>query len=335
MTAFGLFVDSSVLLLAATMHAVPWISRRERLFGATVTDPVRVARQRVKLIRQYQLRQLPWTTAALAGVVLRGASHPSWLAGLMLMLLIAGTTNLWHAFDHVPKVAGADRIRIVDLELSVEPSGGSWLVPLLLLPLVPLASTGAWLYAHWAQIPQRLPVHWNLQGEPNRWVERTPAAVYAPLAIGAAAVLTIVALTLAVRWGGRRSAWSPAVMTLVLIVSSMVGGVFTMLGLLPLHSFFPAQIVGFVGAMMGALVVTIVITLRRTRRVTAPPGEITPDTCWHGGIFYYNPGDPALLVEKRVGVGWTFNFANPLAWVLIALLVLVPLSIAVVRMQLT
>jgi uncharacterized membrane protein len=27
-------------------------------------------------------------------------------------------------------------------------------------------------------------------------------------------------------------------------------------------------------------------------------------------MIYHNPNDPALLVEKRMGIGWTFNFAN-------------------------
>ena len=40
-------------------------------------------------------------------------------------------------------------------------------------------------------------------------------------------------------------------------------------------------------------------------------------------MFYYNPNDAALFVEKRFGIGWTFNFANKRAWAFMALL-LVP-----------
>ena len=35
------------------------------------------------------------------------------------------------------------------------------------------------------------------------------------------------------------------------------------------------------------------------------------DACWKWGLFYYNPDDPAMFVEKRFGVGYTVNFANP------------------------
>jgi uncharacterized membrane protein len=34
------------------------------------------------------------------------------------------------------------------------------------------------------------------------------------------------------------------------------------------------------------------------------------DRYWKWGLFYYNPDDPAMFVEKRFGIGWTNNFAN-------------------------
>jgi len=44
-------------------------------------------------------------------------------------------------------------------------------------------------------------------------------------------------------------------------------------------------------------------------------GDRTPDARWIGGLVYFNPTDPALLVEKRMGIGWTLNFGNPWSWV--------------------
>jgi uncharacterized membrane protein len=45
------------------------------------------------------------------------------------------------------------------------------------------------------------------------------------------------------------------------------------------------------------------------------------DRGWKG-IFYSNPEDPALLVPKRFGIGWTLNFGNPWSWVVLALILL-------------
>lgn len=42
------------------------------------------------------------------------------------------------------------------------------------------------------------------------------------------------------------------------------------------------------------------------------------DTYWRGGLFYINRDDHALLVPRRFGVGWTLNFGNPRAAMLLA-----------------
>ena len=35
------------------------------------------------------------------------------------------------------------------------------------------------------------------------------------------------------------------------------------------------------------------------------------------GVFYFNRKDPRLTVPKINGLGWTFNFSNPLTYLLI------------------
>ncbi|WP_346929421.1 DUF5808 domain-containing protein [Clostridium sp.] len=39
------------------------------------------------------------------------------------------------------------------------------------------------------------------------------------------------------------------------------------------------------------------------------------DDKWILGSIYYNKNDPAWMVEKRLGVGWTLNFAHPKSWI--------------------
>jgi len=63
-------------------------------------------------------------------------------------------------------------------------------------------------------------------------------------------------------------------------------------------------------------------------RISQEPGsgsDGTPDECWKLGQIYYNPNDPALMVEKRFGVGYTINFGNRASWLLVALVVLIVL----------
>lgn len=40
------------------------------------------------------------------------------------------------------------------------------------------------------------------------------------------------------------------------------------------------------------------------------------------GIFYFDPGDPRIIVPKRIWwMGWTINFGNKYAFLLIVLVV--------------
>jgi uncharacterized membrane protein len=56
------------------------------------------------------------------------------------------------------------------------------------------------------------------------------------------------------------------------------------------------------------------------------------DSFWKLGMFYFNPDDPSVFVEKRFGVGYTVNFGRPLTYVciagLIALIVVITVGAA-------
>ena len=57
------------------------------------------------------------------------------------------------------------------------------------------------------------------------------------------------------------------------------------------------------------------------------PDDGTPDEAWLFDLIYYNPKDPALFVENRIGMGFTFNFARPTVWLLLLSLTLAPILI--------
>ena len=46
------------------------------------------------------------------------------------------------------------------------------------------------------------------------------------------------------------------------------------------------------------------------------------DKNWILGSFYYNKNDPAFIIEKRSGIGYTVNFANKIAFILLVVLIL-------------
>lgn len=42
---------------------------------------------------------------------------------------------------------------------------------------------------------------------------------------------------------------------------------------------------------------------------------------WKFGFFYFNPKDSRYIVPKKnQSMGWTFNFAHPVSWMIMALI---------------
>ena len=90
---------------------------------------------------------------------------------------------------------------------------------------------------------------------------------------------------------------------------------------------------GLIFLLIWGLLIALILVLfwhpQRSQRKANTPADRQPtsamfrddDRYWSGGIFYSNPDDPALFVEKRYDLGWTLNFGHPQAkLVLIGLL---------------
>lgn len=43
---------------------------------------------------------------------------------------------------------------------------------------------------------------------------------------------------------------------------------------------------------------------------------------WKWGVFYHNPDDPKIWVEKLYGWGYTLNMARSMSWVILAAMLL-------------
>jgi uncharacterized membrane protein len=65
-----------------------------------------------------------------------------------------------------------------------------------------------------------------------------------------------------------------------------------------------------------------------TEQFDAAKGDRTDDTRWKLGLFYYNPDDPALFVEKRFGLGHTVNLANRWAWLVLFVIAVLIVALA-------
>lgn len=206
------------------------------------------------------------------------------------------------------------------------------------VPLLVLAAGGVFLTLHWDEIPERWVVHWGAGGTPNGWAARTLLDVYGLLLGGVALWALFEAVAAVVRARGRRTpAVQPvasATVHMLRLVSSAVAVLMAFLAVtLPLGPHVgPGAIVGLTVVLLGgAFWLGAARATRLVRRArTAEPGR----DAGYRGLFYHSSQDPRLFVPKALGVGWTINYAHPLAWPVTVLLIGAPLAIVVVALLL-
>ena len=73
--------------------------------------------------------------------------------------------------------------------------------------------------------------------------------------------------------------------------------------------------------ILGMATAFVLSAWRRTREFVPPAAEQGGDQMWRWGLFYRNPGDPALFVQRRSGCGYTLNFGNRFSWPIAAAVV--------------
>lgn len=197
-----------------------------------------------------------------------------------------------------------------------------------LLPALAMAAVWLWL-KHWMpQLPDRIPSHWDASGIVNGWMDKRAFLAFAAWpGLGLWASLFLIGA--AMRLGGSPRLQYGA--RALLPLRGLLPFAFILMagGFAPMAAFRGgAPIALGVGLIVLCLVAGLVPVVRLAR--LAPPiAGATQDDYRLGGLIYWNAADARLLVPKRLGLGWTFNFARPAAWLLMALLLL-PVAIAVV-----
>lgn len=224
------------------------------------------------------------------------------------------------------------------------------------IPFLIVVAVTAWSFLNYDLIPDEIPMQFNFDGEVTRSVEKSPVALITfPLLqlflIGLFIVTNIIIgrskqqinpanpeksakqnLIFRRRW----SLFTVISSILLIIVLSLPQFSFV-LNLNPNVLFMIIMvIVGLI--VVGAFLITI-FTGQGGSRINGNGANVVigksgekinrdDDKYWKLGIFYFNPQDPANWVEKRFGSGWTANFAKPIPWIFLLLVILIPLLIS-------
>jgi hypothetical protein len=349
MTFRWIAVALPLAYMFALFYVLPHLSRRTQFFAVTVPAGFRQSDGARAILLSYHRQVTVHCALGICGmavVALRGAVN--WLilpflwpaAGGLVAIALAHRAALRYAAPPAAVRSASLRPRPRSL-----PGGPlAWAGPFAIL-----AAAGVYIRLHWSEIPARFPIHWGLDGRPNGWGVRSLAGVYQTSAIGVFTCLLMwfVAWQIAVNSRGS-TAMRRLNVRLMLTISYSMAALFGWLTVsLPLGHGAPntAMLIIVAGAFPLGLGAIIVVLGMRAKHEPEPERDLTPapdspgalsgdnsaDRNWKAGLLYFNPEDPALFVEKRIGIGYDLNFGNPRAWAFIGIVVLIPAMLALIR----
>ncbi len=329
--------------------------------SATVPFGVRVPAQRagdptvVRQTRIYRWRVLGGAiVAAVVCVVIYRVTGVTLLLPLSVLLLV----GLWYACfflaNHEIRAAKAagdwyEGLRqgiAVDTELRTDPPRFPWLwlAPALIITV----ATAVIGVVRYPSMPETLVVHYGAKGAPNRLAAKSVGTAFSLVfvQIGVTALLAGIAAAIiyrsradidpahpvsSSRWhrqymslGAKALLGLAAMIDLGMLGSSLLMWTGTVTSWAPLVVVLP---------ILAAVMVAVVVLARNNRERDEGEKDTglthrDDDRYWRGGLFYVNREDPALLVARRFGVGWTLNFGNPrTAMLLVGLVALIALLI--------
>lgn len=202
---------------------------------------------------------------------------------------------------------------------------------------------------NYSQFPSEIPYHWNIQGVGTQSIPKTPLSVF--LLPGIQLLIFIIMLFAyksirlskvqldvedpkesKIRNNIFKNRWKAAVISMMFLLLSLfslynfdTGGT---IDISPeSYSYITMLFLVMILLIAGITAITTGQGGSRLKDKTIETVEEMnrdDDQFWKFGMIYYNKNDPSIFIEKRFGVGFTINFANPIAIVLlVGLLILI------------
>ncbi|MEM7248017.1 MAG: DUF5808 domain-containing protein [Acidobacteriota bacterium] len=228
-------------------------------------------------------------------------------------------------------------------EVPPEELPARWLMPYVLVALGLSLLLGLMALGHAMavepKLPERIPTHFGTSGEPDAWSDKSFAAVYllSCTCLGMALMLGGFALLTAQVQGPRRlgddgrsyrarRGFQASVALMLANMSVMVSAMLAYFSWAGLRTAL-GEMQGLGAVPLIALAVILPYSMGHALWLIVKHGQggaakegaagdqplvggVADNEHWKLGVIYYNPEDPELMVEKRFGVGYTFNFAH-------------------------
>ena len=250
---------------------------------------------------------------------------------------------------------GADlkQVRITDIAIRTADEMLPWYI--YLVPIIITIGLIAYTAMQYANLPNLIPTHWGINGQPDAFSEKSPfSAIASPLILlvmqgmmlGINELTKISGIKINATNKKRSRAqqlsfrkYTSWFLFMTVLLTTLL---LSFLQLQTIHNDIGTSALSF-ALPIGFLVLTFVMTGFYAFKVGQSGSRLDidiideevegitsydDDQYWKVGVFYFNKNDPSIFVEKRFGVGWTLNFGHPIGYLVLFLPIIIILVIS-------
>jgi uncharacterized membrane protein len=356
------------LFIIAIQAAIPYLLKPTIVFGVTIPDTNTKNSTLLSYKKAYSTIIAGFGALALATflililttniteekIVLFGVSAQFALlfCGMILYLLFhAKTSRLKREHQWG---ANLKQVRITDLAIRTADEMLPWYI--YIVPVVITIGLMAYTAIQFENLPNLIPTHWGIDGQPDAFSQKTVLSVMALpliLLIMQGMMLGINEMTkksgIKINAVNRKksraqqlsfrkySSWFLFATTIFLTIY------LAFLQLVMIHNEIGKPSILFalpIGFLIAILIMTGIYAFKVGQSGTRLDVDVVDevdidgitnyddDLYWKAGVFYVNKEDPSIFVEKRFGVGWSLNFGNPRGYFILFLPIILILVIS-------
>ncbi|MEH7344650.1 DUF5808 domain-containing protein [Bacillus sp. JJ1532] len=348
---FLLFLIIIVFLVAIQM-ATPFLVKRNIVFGVFIPDEYDRDAKLISYKKIYAWLILIFGLIGVAIYLVLVPNGDSVHSNLLLLPLVIQFSLIFvsialYFYFHAKTIQckkqmgwgeNLKQLKVTDLSVRSKDEMLPWY--LYLLPMVVTIGIIGYSILKYSLLPEQIPTHWGPNGKPDAFTGKNPfSSISLPLIMLTMQVMFLSINEMTKRSGIKLSATRTEAsrirqLTLrkysswfMFLTNILITLLFSFLQLQMIHPNLADGTLLMAIPLIFVFVILISSVLFALKVGTA--GEKTDikswdgisdfdeDRYWKGGLIYFNKNDPSIFIEKRFGIGWTLNFANPIGYIIL------------------
>lgn len=342
-----------ILFLTIVQTVVPYLVKRTVIFGVTIPEQFLRDSKLTQSKKQYSVFTLLIGLIALAVYFVWASSNPLSEEQIVIVgafiefgIIIISLSLYFYFHGKIKQLKQTNKwtenlkqVKVTDLSIRSQDEMLPWFV--YLFPMIITIGLIIYTVMNYNLLPDQIPTHWGPTGEPDAFTDKTPFTAVLMPGILLLMQIMFIGIHIGTKKSGIKLSATNASASrkrqlgmrkytswLLFFVIFAVTILLTFFQLTTIHpNLFEGtsmQLIIPVGFLVLMLIATIIFSIKVGRSdkeidpiIEEDITDIDEDRYWKGGLLYFNKNDPSIFVEKRFGVGYTLNFANPIGYLIV------------------